>query len=278
LAWRDLLKELDDEDDFSNLPLTIVSLAQALGAQYKGRPVVIILDELQEDYAPKTDSPKHYDFSSLTNALLPDNIRLLCCINPATDLPLLLTPCQPSFVTVRSEKQYRNTQILIKLGQFLMAETHYGVARNDKAATDVPGSPARLTDLGKLEEVEKLRQVLRTEMAVMKEEGRKPGVILYESIDNSPEVTAMMEQEGAAAGWQVTDVREFAGCEEDNIIFLGPGHMEAVTRAKLHLSVVLYWDPQSEWSDKRKSVYDEFSVPMHRAANMGLMEDVTARM
>ena len=56
----------------------------------------------------------------------------------------------------------------IKLGQFLM--TKYGiVARSDEVATDVPSFRARLTRLGKLEEVETPRQGLMTELAVMKE-------------------------------------------------------------------------------------------------------------
>ena len=161
-----MLDELEvEEGNADNLAHLIVSLAHALSAQYKGRPVIFILDELYGENAALTDSTKHYDFSPLTNAVLPDNIRLLCCMNPTNDLPLLLTPCQPSFVTVNSEKQYRNTHILIKLEQFLMAKTGQGVARNDEVATDVSGFPARLTRVGKLEEVETLRQVLKTEMA-----------------------------------------------------------------------------------------------------------------
>ena len=106
LGWQDLLDELEveEDDECDNLPLTIVSLAQALSAQYKGRQVVLILDELQGNDAPVTGSPEHSDLSSLTGAVLPDNVRLLCCMNPTNDLPLLLTPCQPSFVTVNSKK------------------------------------------------------------------------------------------------------------------------------------------------------------------------------
>ena len=52
LSWEDLLDEYGVEEYDGNLPLTIVSLAQALGAQNKGRPVVCILDELNSGFAP----------------------------------------------------------------------------------------------------------------------------------------------------------------------------------------------------------------------------------
>ena len=272
LAWWDLLDELKIKDGFYDLPLIIVSLAQALSSQYKGRQVVFILDELKSYFAPTTGSPPHYDFSSLTKSVLPDNLRLLCCMNPAGRFPLQLTPCQPSFVTVSSEKQYRNTKVLTKLGQFLMSEV--GVARNDEVATDVPGFPARLTRLGKLEDVETLRKVLLTEMAVMKEEGRKRGVILYSNGYIIPEVKTMVEQEGAAAGWQVWGIEDFKGCEEDHVMYIGPGNMEAVTRAKLHLSIVLFWDTESIKNEE----YDPFSAALHRAESLDLVVDVTPRM
>jgi hypothetical protein len=278
LSWKDMLHEYGVKEYAGNLPLTIVSLAQALGAQYKGRSIVFILDELRGYKAPRTGSPPHHDYSFLTNAVLPENVRLLCCMNPTNDLPLLLTPCQPSFVTVNSEKQYRNTQTLIKLGNLLMTKTGWGMARNDEVATDVPGFPARLTRLGKLEEVETPRQVLLTEMAVMKEEGRKPGVILYHNGDISSEVKTTVEQEGAAAGWQVRDIDDFKGSEEDNIIYLGPGYMECFTRAKLHLSVVLFWDPKSGNSGIVKRGYGKFSEALQPAESLDLVVDVTPSM
>ena len=56
LGWWHLLKELHVEDDSTNLPGVVVSLAQAVGSRYSGRQVILFLDELAGDSAPKTDS------------------------------------------------------------------------------------------------------------------------------------------------------------------------------------------------------------------------------
>ena len=159
-----------------------------------------------------------------------------------------------------------------------MTETGWGRARNDQIATDVPGFRARLIRLGKLEEVETLRKVLRTEMAVMKKEGRKPGIFLYPNGDISQEVKNMVKQEGTSAGWQVRDIDDFKGSEEDNVIYLGPGYMECFTWAKLHLSVMLFWDPQSGNSGIVEKGYDKFSADLEQAERLDLVVDVTPRM
>ena len=112
-------------------------------------------------------------------------------------------------------------------------------------------------------------------MAVMKAEGRRPGVILYSNTDNYPlEIATMVEQEGAAACWDVREMSYFVGCEDDNVIYLGPGFMEAFTRAKLHLSIVLFWHPDSK-SELEGITYDTFSAALQKAESLGLVEDVT---
>jgi hypothetical protein len=113
--------------------------------------------------------------------------------------------------------------------------------------------------------------VLIREMREVAEKGSLPGVILCDDV--SPAVRAMVEQEGRTEGWKVRGTWDYTGWEEDCVIYLGPGYMEAFTRAKLHLAVVLFWDPANRTG---KGYYEEFSAALQLAMTEGLLEEVAS--
>ena len=66
----------------------------------------------------------------------------------------------------------------------------------------------------------------------------------------------------------------FKGSKADSVVYVGPGSLEAVGRARLRLSIVLVWDTK-----KGRQKYDRFQPGFQKAAKRNLVTklDITGR-
>ena len=73
-----------------------------------------------------------------------------------------------------------------------------------------------------------------------------------------------------AEGWKDSWVGNFHGWEDDTIIYIGAGSLEAVSRARVRLVVLLAWDPAG--LEVEREVYGDYSPAMRQLVEEGLAE------
>ena len=72
-------------------------------------------------------------------------------------------------------------------------------------------------------------------------------------------------------GWKVMEERLFHGLECDSLIYVGSGHLEAFTRARLKLFVITF----AKEIQKKDSWYKQYQAALMLAAEHGLVQNVT---
>ena len=135
----------------------------------------------------------------------------------------------------------------------------------DKLSTDVTGVRPNIVDLGKLNHVSDLVDALDRIKMNLDEEGRRNVVLLHDRYI-SPLVKEEVLDMAQEAEWETFQSGDFTGSEADTVVFVGPGGLEPLSRARLRLCVVLMWDTK-----KGKDKYERYLPGYKRAISEKLM-------
>ena len=77
------------------------------------------------------------------------------------------------------------------------------------------------------------------------------------------------------AGWTASQSCDFTGSEADTVVFVGPGGLEALSRARLRLCVVLMWDTWDNCKKRGKKKYSRYQPAFREAIRTGLAEEIS---
>ena len=153
--------------------------------------------------------------------------------------------------------------------QRLVELVPYGQKRKVVKGTDVKGPLPTIVDMGKVEEAARMGEEVREAISRLREEGREGGTVLHD-VDLSSAARREVEAVAGAEGWQVRRLQDFYGWEADTVIYCGPGELEAASRARVRLVVLLARDPAGEeWGEE---YYGRYSPAMQQLVGEGLAE------
>jgi hypothetical protein len=262
LSWSDLKKhcglareDFKTREGWDDMPAQVCEVFRVLAERRPGRPVVAILDELIGQLAPVTEDWQA-DWRGL--ASLGPHIYLRAAFNPATLYPLLL-PSQPAFLTIEHELRYRQTRNLTRLVDCVNRTRGIKTAAGE-CASDVSGPLPLWADLG--------QEAGRLEEAVDRvSRDMEAGVtVLWDSL--SPASVERLERmAGEREGWQVRRLVEYTGAEVEQVVTVGPGHVEGISRARGVLGLVTLGD-----TGVGKKGYKMFQPAYIQAEEEGLLE------
>ena len=71
-------------------------------------------------------------------------------------------------------------------------------------------------------------------------------------------------------GWRMVDYGDFQGAESDVVVYLGPGGIEGLSRAKRKLYIITYHTPSGLFADK-EGPYDEEREALRDAVKQNLL-------
>jgi len=245
-GWDDLTNEFGvSRSDFEK---KLLHLAEALAKKWKGRQIVMLVDEIF-----KKDL-----LNTLGDQSLPDSVRMILVLNPnAGGSPLTLPP---PFLHVTLTTPYRSTIAITRLARFIAKCKGLVVPEGD-FGSDVEGTKPIVFDIGKDER----------KMAKALEECHKQllgdnATVLYYDSDSREQIENWMK--AAGANWDSMSVN-FYGWEEENVITAGGRVylMEQITRAKNKLYILLLDDLVVGDSD-----YSKTKGYFQQAAEEGLVQ------
>ena len=75
------------------------------------------------------------------------------------------------------------------------------------------------------------------------------------------------------ANWQVFQSCDFTGSEADTVVFVGPGGLEPLSRARVRLCVVLMWDKWDNCKNRGKKKYDRYQPGFREAIRRELVTE-----
>ena len=281
MGWDNLLQQFNlngnsfkagRNDTYGNsvkhTPAIIKALTEKVCAENPDSQVIIALDELDANYAPVTQNGEQFDWTLLSD--VPNSVRLVLVFNPGSIRQPLFLPSSPIFLQMESRLRYRATRNITALVNCMAERTGQGLTMADDSATDLDGQLPILVDIGQLSDVSVLKTTLDKVKKQLSYEDRNQVTVLFDrfiSISAQNEVNNFV----ASAGWKVSLAGDFTGWEDETIIFVGPGGLEPLSRAKLRLCIILFWEDQVSGINKAKKKYERYHPGFDQAVIDGLV-------
>ena len=211
-------------------PQEIAALGQAMAGQRK--KVILLMDEALAFHAPEDQT--FYDWTGLSK--IPEVLTIILIVNPGSYRRRnLLLP--PTCLRLALDTSYRYTQNIHNFHACVAAARNIKVPPGEPG-TEVVGELPRLMVLGHLgteaEAADKMKHGLET-MRLEIGEGEVRVIINMLSDD----MVKLVEKETKPWGWTVMRGFKMTGAEADHVIVIGVPDLEAISRARLSLSILL---------------------------------------
>ena len=278
MGWEDLIRDFNiykkmgtqRKDAYGNVmdtPAIISSLSEAAVERFPGYQIIVAIDELDAGYSQWTPGGlKKNDWSKID---VPDNVSLALVFNPGSIRHPLHLSTDPSFHHVSCDMRFRSTRSITDVIDCVAEHSGMGLREDpdkpDRHSTDVVGVRPSIVDLGKLNHTSDLVDALNRIKMNLDKEGRCNVVLLYDRYI-SPRAKEKVLDTAHNANWQTFPSCAFTGSEADTVVFVGPGGLEPLSRARLRLCVVLVWD-----TEKGKKKYERYLPGFKRAISEKLM-------
>ena len=241
----------------SDRKVQLFHLTDALAKRWKGRPVVILVDEI---YAPST-------LKCLADHAerIPQSIRLILAVNPALS-SCLPTTLPESFLRINLATPYRSPIAITAFTRFI-EKCEPGMAVSDgEFGSDVEGKKPIVFDVGK-DEV-KLREALQRSRDLF----GNNATLLYDLVSCAmKDICKSYGKEEEGPAWDCYHAAAFFGWEAERLVAVtggGFGTLEMATRAKIQLILILT-EPERE---DLKKYYADYQKRFKVAAEKGLVE------
>ena len=272
VEWSTLLGEMgvdrvrvEGADFYENLPEQIAALGEKLASQSGGKPTLIMIDEIKGYDAPEDKEKASLNWSALER--IPSEVFLLLLFNPGQYAGKTLS-LPSSCLSLHLPTTYRSTKSIINLHSCI-ANTLKKNAPSGNPGTEVVGEVSRLVvlgDLGELEEAEADARIrLGLNMLSNFVAGKEGSEVTL--IDNCSGLSSLLAKQAEDYSWTMKDVTEMFGGEADRVVVVGCGELEAVSRARLILGILLCCSDVSS----RKG-YNYLATGYRAAIEQGLVE------
>ena len=224
-----------------------------------------MMDEADCSHAPEDKEQAGLDWSGLE--LIPDQLTIILMFNPGWyQGRRLLLP--PSCLRLVLETTYRSTRSISNLHACL-ADAGKRNAPPGNPGTEVVGMLPGMVPLGVLvgeeEDAEKIQEGLHLLRGFL---GTEDVTIIIDTGSRSSynkRLIKLVRKETEAWGWTIATLGEMTGAEADRVVYIGPGNLEAVSRARVGLGIL-------HFSGKRDMrAYNLFKAGFHAAIEEGLV-------
>ena len=138
------------------------------------------------------------------------------------------------------ETTYRSTKSISSLHSSLATARKYK-APSGNPGTEVLGQLPRIVPLGDLGEEEEAAEKIRQGLKLMRGFMGKEDVTVIVDINQllSDNIANLVRKETEEWGWKIRTWSEMMGAEADQVVYIGRGTLEAVSRARLSLGILL---------------------------------------
>ena len=221
-----------------------------------------MIDEVHGLYAPEDKEQAAWNWLALEK--IPTNITAILLFNPGhyAGKPILLPS---SCLQLHLQTTYRSTQNICQLHNTICKVLGFNAPAGNPG-TEVVGQLPRLVVLGDLAnlEQEEVEEKIKWGIDLLAgEEEREVTVIDYRS-----GVSNLLARQAIDRDWVVKDWDEMFGGEADNIVVVGIGNQEAVSRARINLGVILL----VKKDEQNRRFYNNSAAGYRVAIEEGLVE------
>ena len=238
------------------------SLVESLKFIHQGNPIILFLDEI---YESESHNLLGFDFSKFgVNGLL----NIVMVFNPILqthhsndelEVPIH-EPSSVGLITKTFVKRYRNSEKIQRLTKFVGNKLDIYLKTDEENASCVPGKYPVYIDLGfKSTGIKyKLERALKTVLELTEDNDIR---LLYDG-HFEEEVSSFLKKRPLNHFKKkiiVQDEKYYRGCESDVVVYIGSGHLEAFSRAKLELGIILCCN-LSSFEDRYNKYRDALSV------------------
>lgn len=234
-------------------------------AEQGKRKIIIMMDEAICSYAPEDKEQSGYNWTGLEK--IPDQLTIILMFNPGRygGRHLLLPP---SCLRLVLETTYRSTKSISNLHSCLATAINEN-SPPGHPGTEVVGELPRLVPLGDLGEEEEAAEKIRLGLKLMRGFMGTEDVTVIIADSNqlmSDNIAKLVREETEEFGWPIRPWTEITGGEADRVVYIGFGQLEAVSRARLSLGILLCC--QTELS---RGIFNRYSVGYQAAIEQGLV-------
>ena len=251
--------------NWDNLPEQIAALGEKLHAEAGGKRTLVMIDELSGYDAPEDEEKTTLNWTALER--IPKQVFLVLLFNPGFyDGKHLRLPS--SCLSLHLPTTYRSTKGIINLHSCIATALERN-APSGNPGTEVEGELPKLVVLGDLGEVEEEEAAARIRFGFNMVQSFMAGSQKNEVtvIDDSYGLSSLLAEQAKEYNWTMKDVYDMYGGEADRVVVVGRGHLEAVSRARLCLSILLCCN-----DEESRDRYN-FNASGYRAAiEQGLVE------
>ena len=222
-----------------------------------------MMDEVNCTDAPKNKEQAGYDWTTGLE-LIPDQLTIILMFNPGLyQGRRLLLP--PSCLRLVLETTYRSTRSISNLHACL-ADAGKRNAPPGNPGTEVvgmlPGMVPLGMSVGEEEDAEKIKEGLLLLRGFL---GTEDVTIIIDTSISYKRLIKLVRKETEAWGWTMATLGEMTGAEADRVVYIGPGNLEAVSRARVGLGI-LYFSGKND-----VMAYNRFIAGFHAAIEEGLV-------
>ena len=292
MGWEDLLTEFNVDrykktnskgltGDYAykcmDSPAIISDLAEAVHERFPEHQITVAIDEMDASFAPKTKDDNDKIKNDWSAVYLPENVSLVLVFNPGSIRDPIHFSTDTPWHHVSCDQRFRSTRSITKAVDCVAEHSEMGYEHSghpetpDTYATDVAGVKPSIVDLGvesynsgdKRDRL--LKEALQNMRTCLESEGRHDVTLLYGRY-LSEQVQEILLNTALDADWQAFQSCDFCGSEADTVVYVGPGGLEPLSRARSRLFVVLVWDTK-----KGRRKYERFTPGFQEAVERGLM-------
>ena len=191
-----------------------------------------MIDEVLGDRAPEHKESAGWNWLALER--IPKETTIILLFNPGLyqGKPLLLPS---SCLQLRLQTTYRSSKRIANFHTSLCKAMEMS-APSGNPSTEVVGQFPRLVVLGDLGDLDEEEAAERIEYGLNLLAGETGEVTL---IDNNSGVSSLLARQAEGRGWTMKNYIDMYGAEADNVIVVGIGNTESISRARLCLGIML---------------------------------------
>ena len=243
-------------------PAVLQAAAHAAVRDYPDYEVIFCVDE-----AVGGAAPQRCDWRGLEEDRLPDSVSLLIVFNPGYTYKPLLLPASAAYLHISGDLRYRSSLSIAALYDCVAKHMTVGapVTSLGEVATDVRGDLPRLTLLGECSNLARLKAAITGAREALGDQA----TVIYDVTVLSPQTILEIQNYVSWPGWTVMKGGDMAGSEDNALLVIGPGYLEAVSRARVKMAVILAWDRR-----ENKELYDRNLPGYMEAVKQGLVQHV----
>ena len=259
------------------MPKLIAAMCKLLEKDYEHDHVIFFLDEIMAfgnpdslDWTELDPGPCVTLLLAFSPLSLEKGAKQLVAEGGESDESSEYLKLPTTFEHVKLSKRYRNSRSIQRLSCHIGHQVGKYLISAESPANDVVGEKPPWIDIGANKD--RIRPALEHMKTYIDDDRKSEMYLLYDKhiSKESKEILTAVEKprKDGGFGWKVLKENMFHGCECDTVIYVGSGHLEAFTRAKIKLLIITFAeDIDNPW-------YKTYQSALVSAAKEDLIKEI----